>query len=92
MINNFKWLLGIVLGALLILLIFTIFILKPSKLTSTEPISTASSSVPKSTVDIKTTPSSLPSKVNKEKAAILNSFSKEWAFFGNNLWQNRFSP
>ncbi|MDB5052489.1 MAG: hypothetical protein JWM44_539, partial [Bacilli bacterium] len=42
--------------------------------------------------DIKTTPSSLPSKVNKEKAAILNSFSKEWAFFGNNLWQNRFSP
>jgi hypothetical protein len=40
--NYIKWWLGIVSGALLILLIFTIFNVKPSKLTSTEPINTAS--------------------------------------------------
>ncbi|SEC04439.1 hypothetical protein SAMN05443246_2777 [Paenibacillus sp. GP183] len=74
--NNIKWLLSIVSGALLILLIFTIIVLKPSKLTSTEPISTASPSVPKTTDEIRTTPSSMPSKVSKEKSDILNSFSK----------------
>jgi alcohol dehydrogenase (cytochrome c) len=66
------------------------------KAVSSTPQPTASTVLvtPQASNVIETTaqPSPEVKDILKEKAELLKSYSEEWAFFGNNLWQNRFSP